>query len=787
MATPIQEPNDIPSGEITDANAGNYAVVVYKKDNDGAGLKKLGLAPWKQFLGFNSHKVNNVASWVGVPPNYYDVDADQEPPDQTLVNKVNQIRDNAGVSDQPQGSGYIPLATRVDTLENTVGTPTSGGVLDGTTVCAKVEDNSAHIDDIETFLGDSSSASGANNVSGRLQSVEEDVSTLQTEVETSNTGLLARATAIESILGTPSSGSVIVPGSNSVCQQVEHNTGEIEELWNNIGGGGGGGSSSLTSRIETLEQDMPTKADLTDLATEFDENTNYSIGDYVIYQRNLYRFTSAHSQGDWNSSEVTNALTVGSELGTKQNSTLSTAVAGQTTVENALSSLDTKSSDNTTNIGTLSNLSTTEKTNLVGAVNEVNGNIGTLSSLTTTAKTSTVAAINEIDGIIGNESNLTTDDTNSLVGAINSLVTNRGTMNSLETSAKTDLVSAINEVVGTTENLSKNKASLSSMANNFSTDTSYHTGDYVDYEGSIYRFTADHSGAWSISDVIEVKITDEIKTNNNSIATINDTLNAPTTGVISKIGTLEQNVETNTTNISAIQTWVGDRESSAGDGTLSGRMASAESDISTLKQTASSAYVLMGTITENITPSSSGWDWANMKTGWTYNVNPASGDTVDIQVPGASSSQTFYKGANLAWIKKEDAPSIPETYGYFDELGTTFDLKGIEDRIDVVENDIGDLQDDVTDLQNRFKTTYFPTVWDSTNLTGTYLIIGNNSGKTGGFIGVFSYGTLTGGLHTDIGTDVFGTTTGVNFFNLNSQTLMVSALTGINVTAVKLS
>lgn len=68
------------------------------------------------------------------------------------------------------------------------------------------------------------------------------------------------------------------------------------------------------------------------------------------------------------------------------------------------SNLSLAVSDNTANIGTLSNLTTTEKTDLVGAVNEVEShadtntaNIGTLSSLTTTEKTTIVAAINEVD------------------------------------------------------------------------------------------------------------------------------------------------------------------------------------------------------------------------------------------------------------------------------------------------------------------------------------------------------------------------------------------------------
>jgi hypothetical protein len=46
--------------------------------------------------------------------------------------------------------------------------------------------------------------------------------------------------------------------------------------------------------------------------------------------------------------------------------------------------------------GNLTNLTTTAKTNLVAALNELDGDIGNLAGLATTAKTSAVAAINEV-------------------------------------------------------------------------------------------------------------------------------------------------------------------------------------------------------------------------------------------------------------------------------------------------------------------------------------------------------------------------------------------------------
>ena len=56
--------------------------------------------------------------------------------------------------------------------------------------------------------------------------------------------------------------------------------------------------------------------------------------------------------------------------------------------------------------GKLTDLTTTAKTNLVAAINEVNGiagDIGDLDDLTTTAKTTLVAAVNEVNAIVADK------------------------------------------------------------------------------------------------------------------------------------------------------------------------------------------------------------------------------------------------------------------------------------------------------------------------------------------------------------------------------------------------
>lgn len=77
-------------------------------------------------------------------------------------------------------------------------------------------------------------------------------------------------------------------------------------------------------------------------------------------------------------------------------------------------------------VGDLTQLDTTVKTDLVGAINEVKGNEGDLSTLTTDVKTTLVGAVNELDTHIdsnkteiGTLSNLTTTEKTSLVGAVN--------------------------------------------------------------------------------------------------------------------------------------------------------------------------------------------------------------------------------------------------------------------------------------------------------------------------------------------------------------------------------
>lgn len=102
-----------------------------------------------------------------------------------------------------------------------------------------------------------------------------------------------------------------------------------------------------------------------------------------------------------------------------------------------------------TNVGDISDLTTTVKTDVVSAVNEINGGLGDLSSTVASHTT----AIGNNTTAIGNLADLDTVDKQDLVGAINEVdliatnnATHIGTLSNLNTTEKTNLVGAINEV-----------------------------------------------------------------------------------------------------------------------------------------------------------------------------------------------------------------------------------------------------------------------------------------------------------------------------------------------------
>lgn len=144
--------------------------------------------------------------------------------------------------------------------------------------------------------------------------------------------------------------------------------------------------------------------------------------------------------------------------------------------------LQTQITTNFNNIGTLQELTTDAKDDLVKAINEVDAHadankseIGNLSNLTTDEKTTIVGAINEVDAHadankaeIGNLSALTTDEKATLVGAINEVdnhADNATTLANNAVATANGAVATANEAKTTAQTAENNANSAVDTAN----------------------------------------------------------------------------------------------------------------------------------------------------------------------------------------------------------------------------------------------------------------------------------------------------------------------------------
>ena len=148
--------------------------------------------------------------------------------------------------------------------------------------------------------------------------------------------------------------------------------------------------------------------------------------------------------------------------------------------------LQTQITTNFNNIGTLQDLTTDAKDDLVKAINEVDAHadankseIGDLSTLTTDEKTTIVGAINEVDAHadankaeIGNLSALTTDEKATLVGAINEVdnhADNATTLANNAVATANNAVATANEAKTTAQTAENNANSAVDKANTANT------------------------------------------------------------------------------------------------------------------------------------------------------------------------------------------------------------------------------------------------------------------------------------------------------------------------------
>ena len=157
--------------------------------------------------------------------------------------------------------------------------------------------------------------------------------------------------------------------------------------------------------------------------------------------------------------------------------------------------------------------------NVQEAIDEVVDDIGDLSDLETTDKSDIVSAINEVNGI--------TDD---LQTAISGAVEDIGDLSDLETTTKTDLVSAINEVASGsggsfTRELLYNKGENNNFPSTITMAHPYTDYDYIEF----VTYKDDDGGNTDILDLkvfskamFDLALNNTIGSKNNSIMIIGD-------------------------------------------------------------------------------------------------------------------------------------------------------------------------------------------------------------------------------------------------------------------------
>jgi len=258
-------------------------------------------------------------------------------------------------------------------------------------------------------------------------------------------------------------------------------------------------ATTRTSNDTTLQNNIDTESDRIDVilnGADTNKKTFVGITTYIdsltgnlssttIVGSNIVSITNALNTKinalETSTLSNTNALgievnAIESAVGLTASGTLNTVsgnyINGSSTMLNAITKLDTalksEESSRTTNdnalntlIGTVSGLLTTNKSNLVSALNEeinrAKGVEGTLSLLTTSAKSNLVSSINEVVSSLGTEETERTNGDDALntkittnLNSLNSEISRakgvEGTLTLLSTTVKTNLVVAINEV-----------------------------------------------------------------------------------------------------------------------------------------------------------------------------------------------------------------------------------------------------------------------------------------------------------------------------------------------------
>lgn len=171
MAVTIAEPNDVEAGSLDD----NNAILVYQQSSMGAGIRKLALADWRDYLGYNGQKVNNLESYTGMDSSYAWDDPNNTTPytddasKVDLTNRIERLSEKSGISYAQPWDGGSTHESRISQLE----TDTSNLRTDLGTKPSGFNDAFVEISNLKTEIG--SYTPGGTTVTDRIQNLENTV------------------------------------------------------------------------------------------------------------------------------------------------------------------------------------------------------------------------------------------------------------------------------------------------------------------------------------------------------------------------------------------------------------------------------------------------------------------------------------------------------------------------------------------------------------------------------------------------------------------------------------
>ena len=289
-----------------------------------------------------------------------------------------------------------------------------------------------------------------------------------------------------------------------------------------------------TSHVQVTAGGEIAKA-VANFAPAFSETTAYSVGQFVTYNDRFYRFTSAHSAGAWNSSQVILVTTVGELAMVLANfagafSTATSYTAGQyVTYNRQFFRFTTNHSAGAWN---------SAHTTLITVGSEIAHVLSNLAPDYAEASAYTPGSfVLHPDGYVyilpeGHAANVAWADTTktavTLGRELARIQTNFAGAFSESTAYTTGQYVTHNDQFFrfTTNHAagawnaahctlvtvgSEVHRVLTNFAPAFSEATNYSIGDYVSYNDRFYRFTSNHSaGAWNISHVIAVTVSGEM-------------------------------------------------------------------------------------------------------------------------------------------------------------------------------------------------------------------------------------------------------------------------------------